>query len=134
MRKVVGYRRFDTTSELRVLNEIYAVLRLYKNFCLPTIRLQSKTREHGRIKRVYEKPRTPYERILASPQVERKTKQQLKAIYEGLNPAQLNRRLIQLREQLETISAGKSEAYGKPPHRGPDIRISKRRNPDAAVA
>ena len=134
VRKVVGYRRFDTTSELRVLNEIYAVLRLYKNFCLPTIRLQSKTREHGRIKRVYEKPRTPYERILASPQVERKTKQQLKAIYEGLNPAQLNRRLIQLREQLETISAGKSEAYGKPPHRGPDIRISKRRNPDAAVA
>ena len=31
---MVGYRRFDATSELRVLNEIYGVLRLYKN-CLP---------------------------------------------------------------------------------------------------
>ena len=41
VRKVVGYRRFDTTGELRVLNEIYGVLRLYKNFCLPTLRLEA---------------------------------------------------------------------------------------------
>ena len=32
VRKVVGYRRFDTTSELRLLNETFAELRLYKNF------------------------------------------------------------------------------------------------------
>jgi hypothetical protein len=133
VRKVVGYRRFDTTTELRLLNEIYAVLRLYKNFCLPTIRLQSKTREHGRIKRVYDKPCTPYERILASPQVDRRTKRKLHAIYEGLNPAQLYRRLTALREQLEIVSAGKSEGYGKPSYHGPAIRI-KRRNPNVAVA
>jgi len=54
VRKVVGYRRFETTGELRLLNEIYGVLRLYKNFCLPTIRLQSKTRVEGRIKRICE--------------------------------------------------------------------------------
>ena len=35
VRKVVGYRRFDTTRELRLLNEIYAELRLYKNFVCP---------------------------------------------------------------------------------------------------
>ena len=134
VRKVVGYRRFDTTGELRLLNAIYAVLRLYKNFCLPTIRLQSKTRENGRIQRVYDQPCTPYQRILQSPQVERKTKRKLQEIYEGLNPAQLYRQLTELREQLEIISAGKSEGYGKPSYRGPDIRISKRRNPAAAVA
>jgi hypothetical protein len=134
VRKVVGYRRFDTTSELRLLNEIYAVLRLYKNFCLPTIRLASKTRDGGRIKRVYEKPCTPYERLMESPQVDRKTKRRLKEIYEGLNPAELYRRLTELREQLEVASSGKSEGYGKPSYRGPDIRISKRRNPQTAVA
>ena len=134
VRKVVGYRRFDTTSELRVLNEIYGVLRLYKNFCLPTIRLQSKTRERGRIKRVYDQPCTPYERVMASPQADRKTKRKLREIYEELNPAQLYRHLTELREQLEIISAGKSEGYGKPSYRGPDIRISKRRNPKIAAA
>jgi hypothetical protein len=129
VRKVVGYRRFDTTGELRVLNEIYAVLRLYKNFCLPTIRLKSKTRVEGRIKRVYDQPSTPYERVMASRQVDRKTKRKLKEIYESLNPAELSRRLNRLREQLEALSAGKSEGMGKRAYRGPDIRISRRRNP-----
>jgi hypothetical protein len=104
VRKVVGYRRFDTTSELRVLNEIYATLRLYKNFCLPTMRLKSKARVEGRIKRIYEKPCTPYERVMGSRQVDRKTKQKLRSIYEALNPAELYRRLTELRQQLEAIS------------------------------
>jgi len=134
VRKVVGYRRFDTTSELCVLNEIYNSLRLYKNFCLPTLRLKSKTRVQGRIKRVYDPPCTPYERVLGSRQVDRNTKQTLRSTYQALNPAALYRRLTELREQLEAISAGKSEGYGKPSYRGPAIRISKRRNPVVAVA
>jgi len=44
LNKVVGYRRFDNTSELRLLNESYGVLPLYKNFFLPSIKLASKTR------------------------------------------------------------------------------------------
>ena len=134
VRKVVGYRRFDTTGELRVLNEIYAVLRLYKNFCLPTIRLQCKERIGGRIRRRYESPCTPYQRVMESSQVDRETKRKLRAIYEDLNPAELHRRLTKLRVQLEALSRGKPEGYGKPSYRGPDIRISKRRNPIAAVA
>jgi hypothetical protein len=134
VRKVVGDRRFDTTGELRLLNEIYAVLRLYKNFCLPSIRLKSKTRVEGRIKRVYETPCRPYQRLLMSSQIDRQTKRELRRVYESLNPGALYRRLTELREQLEERSAGKSEGLGKWAYRGPDIRISKRRNPVAATA
>jgi hypothetical protein len=134
VRKVVGYRRFDTTRELRLLNEIYGVLRLYKNFCLPTIRLRSKTRVEGRIKRSYEKPSTPFERLMESRQVKGKTKQELRQTYESLNPAALHRRLTELREELEEVSAGKTEGYGKPSYRAPALRVSKRRNPMAATA
>jgi hypothetical protein len=134
VRKVVGYRRFDTTTELRLLNEIYAVLRLYKNFCLPTIRLKSKVRVEGRIQRKYDKPSTPYQRVMASDQVDRQTKRKLEAIYKGLNPAELCRQLTKLRVQLEEVSAGKSEGYGKPAYRGPDIHIGNRRNHALAMA
>lgn len=127
VRKIVGYRRYDTLRELHVLNEIYAVLRLYKNFCLPTIKLKSKTRVNGRIKRVYDDPQTPYERVMGSRQIERKTKRQLREIYQTLNPAELHRRLTDLREQLEVISSGKAEVLRKPAHRGPDISIGSRR-------
>jgi hypothetical protein len=127
VRKVVGYGRYDTTTELRLLNEIYGVLRLYKNLFLPTIKLVSKVRDGGRIRRVYDTPRTPYERLLESGQIDRQTKLRLAAIYEGLNPAGLNRRLAELREQLEAASSSKAEVVHKRPHRGPEITISKRR-------
>ena len=134
VRKVVGYRRFDTTAELRTLNEIYGVLRLYKNYCLPTIRLQSKEREGGKIRRRYEAPCTPYQRVLKSRQVDGKTKGQLRKIYVDLNPAELHRQLTKLRGELERLSQGKLEGYGKLAHRGPDLRLGRRRNPMAAVA
>jgi hypothetical protein len=127
VRKIVGYGRYDTTGELRILNEIYAVLRVYKNFCLPTIKLKSKTRVKGRIKRVYDTPQTPYERVLASRQIDRKTKGHLREIYEALNPAEHHRRLMELREQLDVISSGKTEVLRKPAHRGPDLSIGSRR-------
>lgn len=129
VRKVVGYRRFDTTRELRLLNEIYGLLRVYKNFCLPTIRLQSKERVEGRIKRKYDKPNTPYQRLMESSQIADQTKRELRKIYEGLNPAALYRRITEVRQQLEQASAGKLEGYGKPSYRGPELRVSQRRNP-----
>lgn len=134
VRKIVGYRRFDTTTELRLLNEIYVVLRLYKNFCLPTIRLKSKMRVEGKIKREYDRPQTPYQRLMESRHVNRKAKQQLQTIYEGLNPAALARRLTELRVQLEALSPGKSEGDAKPRYRGPDIRVGKRRMAAQACA
>jgi len=55
------------------------------------------------------------------------TVQSFLGTYEGLNPAELYRRLTQLRVQLEEASAGKSEGFGKRAYQGPDIRIGKRR-------
>jgi hypothetical protein len=134
VRKVVGYRRFDTTRELRLLNELYGVLRLYKNFFLPTIRLKSKERVEGRIKRKYDEARTPYQRVMESGQITEAKKRELRRLYEGLNPAALYRQITQLREQLEEASTGKLEGLGKPSYRGPALRISQRRNPVAASA
>lgn len=133
VRKLVGYRRFDTTTEMRLLNEIYGLLRLYKNFCLPTIKLVSKVRDGGRIKRVYDKPRTPYQRLLESGQISRKDREQLRSIYEKLNPADLKRRIDQLRGQLEAASAGKTDVIRKPAQRGPNLTISKHRGEVAAA-
>lgn len=125
VRKVVGYRRLDNTTELRLLNEIYGVLRLYKNFFLPTIKLVGKTRVEGRIQRVYDSPRTPYQRVLESRQIDRATKQGLRDIYAGLNPAELHRKLEELRERLEKASAGKSEGVRQRPRHGPGIVLNR---------
>jgi hypothetical protein len=64
---------------------------------------------------------------MESRQIDRKTKQQLRAIYETLNPADLHRKLEELRERLEKASAAKAEIIRPRPHRGPDIVLNGRR-------
>lgn len=125
VRKAVGYRRYDTTTELRLLNEIYSLSRLYRNFFQPVIKLLRKTRINGRIHRVYDPARTPYQRILASPQISQQSKQQLRHLYETLNPAELRRQLNQLLQRLSEASHSKGDVVHKPARHGPAISVSK---------
>ena len=57
------------------------------------MKLISKERVGGRIHRKYDKPRTPYQRVMESKEVSQKTKEQLKQMYQSLNPAQLKRNI-----------------------------------------
>lgn len=94
VRKKIGYLRFDTVEELRILNDLYATeYRLYKNFFQSVMKLRDKVRVGGMIKRRYDMPQTPYHRILADPTVPLATKVQLTANYESLNPAELKRKI-----------------------------------------
>ena len=94
VRQVVGYLRFDTPTEQAILNSLYREdLRLYKNFFQPVMKLKSKERDKGHVRRKYDQPQTPYRRVLASDQVAEEAKQQLAAIYQNLNPAELKRRI-----------------------------------------
>lgn len=92
IKKYVGYSRYDTQEELNMLNSLYRnELRLFKNFFQPVIKLISKERIGGKIHRKYDTPKTPYYRIIESKEIPEKAKQELKNIYESLNPAQLKR-------------------------------------------
>ncbi len=92
VRKHVGYLRFDTLEELEILRDLYRnELGPYKNFFQPQIKLISKVRIKGKTHRKYDKPRTPYRRIMEDPEISREIKEELTCIYESLNPAQLKR-------------------------------------------
>jgi len=107
VRRIVGYRRYQSKAECEILKNLYRDhLRLYKNFFQPIIPLIAKERIGGRVKRIYGEPKTPYRRILDDSNVENATKRQLTEIYQKLNPAQLKRDITQKQNLLY-------EAYGK---------------------
>jgi hypothetical protein len=56
----VGYARYEGTLALHLLNDLYALLRLYTNFFQPVMKLVSKERAGAKVKKTYDKPRTPY--------------------------------------------------------------------------
>ena len=107
VRKSVGYRRYDTERELRVLNALYQSLRLYTNYFLPVMKLVEKTRNGSKVKRRYDEPQTPYHRVLSAFQVATVYKEKLRELYEKLNPADLKRRIIACQRRLLAISKQK---------------------------
>jgi len=92
VRKILGYLRYDTFAELSIINDLYrGDLRLYKNFLQPVMKLVSKERIGGSLKRKYDTPKTPYQRLMDSGQISEQTRKQLETVYLSLNPAQLKR-------------------------------------------
>lgn len=98
VRKIMGYDRIETQRLVNLMNDLYRnELRLYMNFFQPVMKLVEKKRmgRHGeKIKRVYDIPKTPYQRVLACDEVSEESKEKLNRIYEGLNPAHLRRTII----------------------------------------
>ena len=64
------------------------------------MKLKSKERVGSRVKKKYDKAQTPYQRVLASRQVSKADKQQLRTKYATLNPAALKRKLDRLQQRL----------------------------------
>jgi len=115
VRRAVGYRRYDTELQLRLLNELYATLRLYSNFFQPTMKLTSKERVGSKVTKRYDRAQTPYQRVLAAPKVGKAAKERLRAKYQTLNPAALKRKLMRLQDQLLKSAANSKPVRVRPP-------------------
>jgi hypothetical protein len=100
VRRAVGYARYDTDEQCELLNELYSYLRLYTNFFLPTMKLKSKERNGSQVKKYYDQPLTPYQRVLQAKLVSKAAKDRLRAKYVTLNPAALKRKMERLQQRL----------------------------------
>jgi hypothetical protein len=100
VRQTVGYYRYDREAELELLNRIYTLWRLYANFFLPQMKLVEKIRDGSKLTKRYDRPRTPYARVLASNEVSRTVKQKLREQYLKLNPARLRMDIHALQGKL----------------------------------
>jgi hypothetical protein len=97
VRRLVGYGRFDTQHQVDQLNALYAVYRLYVNHFLPVTKLQQKVRVGSRVKKVYDAPKTPYQRVLDSPEVSESVKAKLRAEHATLD-------VVKLKQQIDRMS------------------------------
>jgi hypothetical protein len=85
VRQLFGYDRFEHKELVPVMNEIYRIQNLISNFFLPQYKLKSKVRIGAKIKKKYETPKTPYQRLLESTDVTDAQKQKLTETYLSLN-------------------------------------------------
>jgi hypothetical protein len=90
VRAFAGYGRFSTAAELDALAALYRSLCPLINFFIPSQKLISKTRVGSKIRKVYDKQiLSPYQRLLACPDVTDEVKARLVKSGETLNPVAL---------------------------------------------
>jgi hypothetical protein len=113
VRRETGYGRYDTEGERELIAAIYADLRLYVNYFLPSVKLRAKQRVGAKVTKRYDMPATPYQRLIALKALDKKTAARLEAEYLALNPAELRRRLTDNEKKLTRMCALKMDSRGR---------------------
>lgn len=67
------------------------------------MQLQEKLRIGAQVKKRYDTPRTPYQRLLESPNVCLKEKEQLMKTYQTLNPFKLKKKIRYFQNKLREV-------------------------------
>jgi hypothetical protein len=103
VRKLLGYLRYDSPAALAAINALYRnELRLFQNLFLPSVKLVRKERIGARLRRRYDAPRTPLERVRACAGINRAQVDALVALRARLDPFTLAETID---HQLEALYA-----------------------------
>ena len=101
VRRWIGYGRYDTQEQVNILNEFYEVFRLYSNFFIPVQKLIRKERIGSKIKKIHDKAKTPYLRVLLAKDVSRKVKDRLRKQYKTFNLVLFKREIDVILKRLK---------------------------------
>jgi hypothetical protein len=93
VRKLLGYDRYDSQAALTAINVLYADLRVLQNLFLPSVKLLEKRRVGARVRRRYDAPHTPLDRLRACPTVDPATVAQLEQRRAATDPFALARHI-----------------------------------------
>lgn len=119
VRTVVGYYRYDTASELLLLNEIWHLQSMLTNYFHPQQKLISKVRTGAKVSRKHDTARTPFHRAIDHPSMTVERIVALKRTHSLINPAATQRQIQALTTQLFTLATSKAAD-------GPPTPVTKR--------
>lgn len=95
VRQLFGYDRIEDQRLVDLMNEIYEVQNLIQNFFIPQYKLKSKVRIGSKIKKKYDQPKTPYQRLLES-NIPEENKRKLREQYSTLSYPMLKKQKEEL--------------------------------------
>lgn len=109
VRRNVGYYRFDSDAEYQALQQVYTHLCPLLNYFYASAKLVEKVRTGPRVKKVYEAPKPPYQRLLDSPHVTDEVKDELRRRAKQLHIVKQKRLVDQAIAHLLQIGQDKNQ-------------------------
>ena len=125
VRKYGFYYRYDTTEERVALNRLWRLVNDRFNYLTPTKKPIGFGSSHdGRRTRLYDKPATPLDRLLAANVLAPAQAAELVAYRDSLNPAAIGRQIADLQAVLLKLAKDKTEQLylASIPTALPDVR------------
>lgn len=111
VRRYGFHYRYDTEEERQLLAALWQVVCLKMNFFTPTRKpIGWRQNSNGKRTRIYDRPQTPYQRLLAAGTLSASQKRQLARIYEKTNPAELTREILRYQDLLMASAREPTEA------------------------
>ena len=110
MRKYGFYYRYDTDEERTVLNRLWRLVNDRLNYLTPTIKpIGYGCGRDGQRRRLYDKPMTPLDRLLAAEILSPAQQSELTTYRDNLNPAAIARQIADLQTALLRLAKDKTE-------------------------
>ena len=125
VRRYGFYYRYDTPEERAALNRLWTLVNDRLNYLTPTKKpVGFGSDRNGRRTRLYDKPATPLDRLLAANVLAPAQAAELVAYRDSLNPAAIGRQIADLQSVLLTLANDKTEQLylASFPTALPDIR------------
>ena len=125
VRKYGFYYRYDTDAERHLLNRLWKLVNDRLNYLTPTKKpVGFGSSRDGRRTRLYDKPATPLDRLLAAGVLAPAQQAELIAYRDSLNPAKIAREIAELQTRLLVLAKEKTEQLylASIPSVLPDIR------------
>lgn len=102
VRLLLGYARIERPELLDPINRLYEAWGLFNNYFSPCLKLLRKLKDGSAYRKTYDRPQTPYQRLMRCPQIPELMKTHLTEVACNLNPFRL-RRLID-HQQAQILS------------------------------
>ena len=103
VRRLIGWDRYDSAAAVGLLNDLYRhELRQMMNLFQPSVKLLRKQRIGSRLKRVYDTPRTPLDRLRAGKTFDRTMVNELLRLRATTDPFELSKTI---EKKLDRIAA-----------------------------
>ena len=105
VRRIFGYFRYDTEEVLELINDLYSnELKWFTNFFQPSVKLVKKIRIGSKLKRIYNEPKTPFQRVCECKEADSEKIAQLKKLFRSLDPFELSQTIEKKLTKIQSLA------------------------------
>jgi transposase InsO family protein len=116
VRKILGYLRYDSPSALEAIHDLYRKeLRWMMNLFQPSVKLVEKSRVGSKLKKTYDPPTTPLDRLLGCKLADPALLQELKKLRASLDPFKLSQTIEQKLDHIFALANSRYSLRALPP-------------------